>query len=109
MPADGAWGVRRRAGGENVFSSRVEEALLRHPATADAPVVARPQPDWGETAVAFVVPKSDADGPLGLDEVRVFLAAWPAKVKMRRELIVSDSLPRNASGVLAQHVLRDGV
>lgn len=92
-------------GGENVFSPEVEEALLQHPQITDAAVISRPHADWGETVVAVVTPAEGAS--LELDEVREFLGAHLAKYKIPRELILRDSLPRNASGKLTKHVLRD--
>lgn len=94
-------------GGENVFSPEVEEALLQHPQITDAAVISRPHPDWGETVIAVVVAAEGAQ--LELEEVRTFLADHLAKYKIPRELIVRDALPRNASGKLTKHVLREEV
>jgi len=43
-------------GGYNVYPREVEEVLRAHPRVADAAVVGWPDPVWGETVVAFVVP-----------------------------------------------------
>jgi acyl-CoA synthetase (AMP-forming)/AMP-acid ligase II len=43
------------SGGSNIYPREVEEILLLHPSVAEAAVVARPDPEWGETAIAFVV------------------------------------------------------
>ncbi|TML75357.1 MAG: 2-succinylbenzoate--CoA ligase, partial [Actinobacteria bacterium] len=42
-------------GGENVAAVEVEQALLSHPAVADAAVAGRPDPDWGRAVTAWVV------------------------------------------------------
>lgn len=42
------------SGGENISSIEVEDVLYRHPEVLAAAVVARPDPRWGETPVAFV-------------------------------------------------------
>ena len=42
------------SGGENISSIEVEDALYRHPAVVACAVVARPDPKWGETPVAYV-------------------------------------------------------
>ena len=42
------------SGGENISSIEVEDALYRHPAVLSCAVVARPDPKWGETPVAYV-------------------------------------------------------
>lgn len=44
-------------GGENVAPAEIEDALLSHPDVRDAAVVGRPDDEWGERIVAFVVPK----------------------------------------------------
>ena len=48
------------SGGENISSLEVEDALYRHPAVMACAVVARPDPKWGETPLAFVELKSGA-------------------------------------------------
>lgn len=93
-------------GGENVFSPEVEEALLQHEDIADAAVIARPHPDWGESVVAVVTP-AHPGADLTLEGVRAFLSSRLARYKLPRELIVREgALPRNASGKLTKHVLR---
>ena len=42
------------SGGENISSLEVEDALYRHPAVLTCAVVARPDPKWGETPLAYV-------------------------------------------------------
>jgi fatty-acyl-CoA synthase len=48
------------SGGENISSIEVEDALYRHPAVLACAVVARPDPKWGETPVAYVETKAGA-------------------------------------------------
>ncbi len=47
-------------GGENVAPLEVEQALMAHPAVADAGVAGLPDPEWGEAVTAFVVLRSPA-------------------------------------------------
>jgi long-chain acyl-CoA synthetase len=42
------------SGGSNIYPREVEEVLLRHPAVAEASVIGRQDPEWGEAVVAFV-------------------------------------------------------
>ncbi|HEY9368059.1 class I adenylate-forming enzyme family protein [Streptomyces sp.] len=90
-------------GGENVFCPEVEEALRQHPAIQDAAVIGRPHEEWGETVVAVV----EANEAVTIEELRAFLSTLLAKYKMPRELVVLDALPRNPSGKVMKHVLRE--
>ena len=89
-------------GGENVAAAEVEDALLLHPAVADAAVGGRPDPEWGEAVVAFVVVARDVSDAELLDHCRARLAGFkvPKAVERRAEL------PRNAYGKLRRAALR---
>jgi acyl-CoA synthetase (AMP-forming)/AMP-acid ligase II len=79
-------------GGENVAAAEVEEALIAHDGIADAAVVGRPDPDWGQSVVAFVVAVGDVTA---LDaHLRERLAGY--KIPKRIEQI--PEIPRNAAG-----------
>jgi O-succinylbenzoic acid--CoA ligase len=81
-------------GGENVAPAEVEEALLSHPAVEDAAVVGRPDPEWGEAVVAFVVLGAElADEDL-LAHARARLAGYKVPRAVRR----IEAIPRTASG-----------
>lgn len=94
-------------GGENVYSKEVEDVLLAHPDVTDVAVVGRAHPEWGETVVAFVVPRGGAavDGEV----LRSFLASRLAKYKIPREFVFSDVLPRTQTGKLKKAELRAGL
>jgi o-succinylbenzoate---CoA ligase len=87
-------------GGENVAAAEVEEALVAHPAVADAAVVGRPDPEWGERVTAFVV----ANG-VGDEELVAWCRARLAGYKVPRAIVRVDELPRTASGKLLKGLL----
>ena len=49
------------SGGENVYSTEVEDGLYQHPAVLEAAVFAVPHPQWGEAVHAVVVLRSPTD------------------------------------------------
>src|SRR3970282_691837 len=49
-----------KSGGENIYPAEIEPAWLAAPRVADAGVVRRRDPRWGEVPVAVVAPKDAA-------------------------------------------------
>ena len=89
------------SGGENVYPAEVEAVLLSHPLVAEAGVVGVADETWGQHVVA-VVRLGDSTAA-GLD-----LAALQALCRSRREIrVVTEPLPRTASGKLRRAALRD--
>jgi len=84
------------SGGENVYPAEVEAALAELPGVAGCAVVGVPDPRWGETGFALVVPRPDA----ALDEATVLahLAAHIARYKLPGHIRFVTDLPRTASG-----------
>lgn len=92
-------------GGENVFSLEVEEAIAKHPRVADVAVVGTPDPEWGQQVTAFVVTSDEQ--LLDQAELHKFLSEHIARYKIPRFVHTVAELPRNPSGKLLKHVLRD--
>ncbi|GAB3498045.1 fatty acyl-CoA synthetase [Nocardiopsis coralliicola] len=90
-------------GGVQVASREVEEVLYRHPAVAEAAVIALPDARWGEAVTAVVVPKSR----VAADDLIGFARQHLAGFKVPKSVRMVDDLPRNASGKLLKRVLRD--
>jgi o-succinylbenzoate---CoA ligase len=83
-------------GGENVAPLEVEQALLAHPAVADAGVAGLPDPDWGEAVTAFVVLRE----PATPEELRAWCRERLEPFKVPKAIQVVERLPRGAGGKL---------
>ncbi len=92
------------SGGENIYPREVEELLLRHPAIADVAVVGIPDPTWGETVKAFVVPKQGEK--ITEKDVIVFCRQHLASYKKPTQVAFISSVPRNPSGKVLKRLLR---
>lgn len=91
------------SGGENVYSTEVEEALHGHPAVMEAAVFGIPDDRWGEVVHAIVVPRTDVAEDDLLRHCRELIAAY--KVPKRIELR-TDPLPKSAAGKVLKRELR---
>ena len=92
------------SGGENVYPLEIENMLLRHPAVAEASVVAVPHAVKGEVPVALVVKAKGRD--VGEDELKQFcLANGPAYAHPRRIDFVVE-LPLNGPGKIDRKVIQ---
>ena len=94
------------SGGMNIYPREVEEALLRHPGVRAAAVVGRPDPEWGEAVVAFVVATDGAAPPPAEDLDRTCLDHI-ARFKRPRDYRFVDALPTNNYGKVVKRALRD--
>lgn len=80
------------SGGENVSATEVENALLAHPQVDDAAVVGRPDPEWGQAVVAYVVGSAD---PADLEKhLRGRLTGY----KIPKAIRPIGQIPRNSAG-----------
>jgi len=95
------------SGGENIYPAEIENVLFAHPALAEVAVIGLPDPTWGETVCAVIVPR-DATQPPSLDDLRSFCEGKLAPFKLPRRLIVrGQPLPRSPTGKLLKSRLRD--
>jgi long-chain acyl-CoA synthetase len=100
------------SGGSNIYPREVEEALLRHPDVAEAAVIGRAHPDWGEEVVACVVPRL----ALGGEAARALEAALDAhclaeiaRFKRPKAYVFLAELPKNNTGKVLKTALRTQV
>ena len=92
------------SGGENVFPVEVERVLTAYEDVAEAAVVGVSDTRWGESGVAFVVPRRGAAIDVGalLVHCRAHLAAF----KVPRSIEVVDELPQTHIGKVNKASLR---
>jgi fatty-acyl-CoA synthase len=93
------------SGGENIYPAELEAILAEEPRIAEAAVVGRPDPRWGEVPVAYVVPREGAT--ITSDEILARFAGRIARFKHPHAVIVTDSLPKNALGKVLRYHLRE--
>jgi long-chain acyl-CoA synthetase len=91
------------SGGENVYSTEVEEVLYRHRAVLEAAVFGIPDARWGEAVHAVVVPRTDVDESELLRHCRQLIAAYkvPKRIDLRHE-----PLPKSGAGKVLKRELR---
>ncbi|HLE84104.1 MAG TPA: AMP-binding protein [Thermoanaerobaculia bacterium] len=108
-------------GGLNVYPREIEEVLAAAPGVREAAVAGRPDPEWGEVPVAWVV--RGGSGPGELEELGTSAAPAPearaeaeaallahcrdhlASFKVPAEIRFVPELPRNALGKIQKHRL----
>ena len=92
------------SGGMNIYPREVEEALLTHPGVRAAAVVGRPDAEWGEAVVAFVVAEGDRPPVEDLDRTCLERIA---RYKRPKEYRFVDALPTSNYGKVLKRELRD--
>ncbi|MFN2535790.1 MAG: class I adenylate-forming enzyme family protein [Pseudonocardiaceae bacterium] len=92
-------------GGYNVYPREVEDALMAHPAVAEAAVVGAPDATWVEAVTAFVALRPGASvSPAELrDTVRGRIAGY----KVPKTVTVIDAIPKSPVGKILRRALRD--
>jgi 2-aminobenzoate-CoA ligase len=97
-----------KSSGYRIGPEEVEDALLKHPAVADAAVIGVPDPVRGQNTRAYVILKSGHTASESLkqeiiDSCREHIAVY----KLPREVDFVSELPRTVTGKLLRRVLRD--
>ena len=93
------------SGGENVYPTEVENIIAELDEVSEAAVIAVPDAQWGEVGLAAVVPVPGAN--VDPDKVIAHVKSRLARYKAPKQVIVTDRLPRTASGKLQKNVLRE--
>lgn len=94
------------SGGENVYSTEVEEVIYQHPAVLEAAAFGVPDEKWGEAVWAVVVPREqhhNIDPEEIIDFCRERIAGYkvPKGIDLR-----SEALPKSGPGKVLKRELR---
>jgi fatty-acyl-CoA synthase len=93
-----------KSGGEWISTLELEERLVSHPDVVEAAVVARPDAEWDERPVAYVVARAGA-APTA-EELREFLRPHLAKWWVPDAFELVDELPKTSVGKIDKRELR---
>jgi acyl-CoA synthetase (AMP-forming)/AMP-acid ligase II len=93
------------SGGENVYSTEVENALYEHEAVMEAAAFGLPDREWGEIVCAAVVLRGGRSTQAY--ELIEHCRARLARYKCPRQLFLAEELPRTGSGKIKKHALRE--
>ena len=88
------------SGGSNVYPREVEEILLKHDKVREVSVIGRPDAEWGEVVVAYVV------GEASMSELDALCLSSIARFKRPKDYVFVDALPKNNYGKILKTDLR---
>jgi len=93
------------SGGENVYSTEVENALYDHPDVLEAAVIGIPDDQWGEAVLAVVVPKEGRT--LTEHDIIEHCRKLIAGYKCPKKVVFQDTpLPKSGPGKILKTELR---
>ncbi|MFI5776777.1 class I adenylate-forming enzyme family protein [Nocardia sp. NPDC051570] len=91
-------------GGENIYPKEIETVVYRLPEIAEAAVVGRSNPLYGEEPVLYVALNSGAR--ISADDISEHMRATLSKYKRPVAITILDQLPKNAVGKIDKPALR---
>jgi fatty-acyl-CoA synthase len=94
-----------KSGGEWISSVDLENAIMGHPAVAEAAVIAVPHPKWAERPLAVIVFRKDAKA--SQEELKQFLSGKFAKWAVPDAYAFVDAIPRTSTGKFLKTKLRE--
>lgn len=93
------------SGGVNIYPAEVEQALISMPGISDCAVFGIPHPEFGEQLVAAV--QLNEGQKMGDEQVQLYLKDRIASYKVPRIIKYCETFPREDSGKVKKHKLRD--
>jgi long-chain acyl-CoA synthetase len=88
------------SGGSNIYPREIEEVLLTHPGVREVSVIGRPDHEWGEVVVAYVV------GEAAAKDLDALCLAAVARFKRPKDYVFVEALPKNNYGKILKTELR---
>jgi len=92
------------SGGENIYPHEIEDVVRSHPAVSDVAIIGVPDDKWGETVMAFIVPRPGAT--VAAESVESHCRKRLGGYKVPRCIEFVDHLPRNSAGKVLKRELR---
>ena len=93
------------SGGSNIYPRELEELLIQHPDIAEVSVVGRPDRQWGEVVVAYLVLRGAAE--LDAAALGEFCGERIARFKRPKHYRIVAALPKNNYGKVLKKTLRE--
>jgi fatty-acyl-CoA synthase len=94
-----------KSGGEWISSVDLENALMAHPAVAEAAVIAVPDEKWQERPLGVVVLREGATATQ--EQLREFLSPHFAKWWLPDRIVFAEEIPKTAVGKFRKTALRE--
>ena len=93
------------SGGYNIYPKEIELVLDAQPGVMESAVIGVPHADFGETVLGLVVPL-EGETP-DIEQIKAAASKSLARFKHPREVLIIESLPRNAMGKVQKNALRE--
>ncbi len=90
--------------GFQVAPAEIENVLVSHPDIKDAAVIGEPHREYGEVPVAYVVLQDEASLPP--EAIIEYAAQGLAKYKRLAKVVITETIPRSASGKILRRFLK---
>jgi acyl-CoA synthetase (AMP-forming)/AMP-acid ligase II len=94
-------------GGENVYSTEVEQVLYELPNVFEASVIGLPDEHWGEIVTALISLKDNTH--INTEEIKAFCRKKIAGYKVPKKIVFVDEIPKTGSGKISKIHLREMV
>lgn len=92
------------SGGENVYPAEVEAVIAELSDVSECAIVGIPDARWGEVGRAYII--AVAGRTITVEAVLAHCNARLARFKVPKSVVLTDAIPRTASGKVQKHLLK---